>query len=177
MTIFLRRFFGALVLDAGAFEDIEADRGDAFQSLAVVVLAAAAGGVAAMGLGVVGMTGFIAGAVLVIAGWLVWISAISVIGTIALPEPQTRSNMSELARTLGFATAPGVFIAFAAMRSAAPFVVTLVALWMLADTVLAMRQALDYRSTARALAVSLIAFIMSAGIVAAIGYSFTIGVN
>jgi hypothetical protein len=173
MTLFLRRFFGALMLDASAFEDVENDRTALVQSLIVIAMSAAAGGVAAIGLGLTGATGFAIGAALVLGAWLVWIFVVSVIGTIALREPHTHSDVVELIRTLGFATAPGVFVAFAAMRAVAPFVLTLVLIWMIADAVVAMRQALDYRSTARAVAVIAIAWLLTFGIVAAIAIMFS----
>ncbi|HEX8031878.1 MAG TPA: hypothetical protein VF491_25605 [Vicinamibacterales bacterium] len=177
MDTFIRRFMGALALDASAFEDIEADRSAALQSLTVVTMAAAAGGVAAIGLGLVGLTGFMVGAVMVFGAWLVWIATIAVIGTVALPEPQTRSSMPELIRTLGFATAPGVLIAFAAMPSAAPIVIALVSAWVIADAVVAMRQALDYHSTGRAIAVCVIAWVVSGGVFLAIAAILTRSVS
>ena len=45
---------GVLVLDAGTFEEIEADRHAAMQSVVVVLLVCLAGGVAALGLGLTG---------------------------------------------------------------------------------------------------------------------------
>ena len=78
------------------------------------------------------------------------------LGTIALAEPQTSSDLPELLRVLGFSAAPGVFIALAAMPAAAPVVLVVVVAWMIAAAVVAVRQALDYRSTPRAVAVCVI---------------------
>ena len=127
--------------------------------------------VPAAGLGLAGVPGFIAGTLIVAGGWLVWVAMIFVIGTIALPEPATRSSMPELLRTLGFATAPGVLLAFAAIRPAALIVAVTVSLWMIADAVLAMRQALDYRSSARAIAVCVTAWLLSIAMLA-VGLAF-----
>jgi hypothetical protein len=168
-----RRFIGALVLDAGAFEDIEADRHAGWQSLIVVMAVCAAGGFAAGGLGIAGAAGFASGAVIVLGGWLVWVVVIAALGTITLPEPQTRSDVRELLRVLGFAAAPGVFIALAALPSAAPVVTIVVALWMIASAVVGMRQALDYRSTGRAIAVCVAGGLVSLGVVAAVAALFT----
>ena len=175
MTLFFRRFIGALVLDAGVFEEIEADRHAAMQSVAVVILACFGGGVAVMGLGVSGPAGFFAGAVIVLGAWMMWVTAIASLGTITFAEPQTNSNLSELLRTLGFAAAPGVFLAFASMRAAAPFVVALVSLWMIAAAVLGLRQALDYRSTTRAIAVCVLGWLISFGMIALVSAMFTEG--
>lgn len=177
MTLFLRRFFGALVFDASAFEDVEADRTALAQSMLVVALAALAGGIGAIGLGVTGVTGSVAGIATVLGAWLVWITAVSVIGTVVLSEPQTHSDIPELIRTLGFAMAPGVFLAFAALPPAAPAVLSIVLAWVIADTVVAMRQALDYRSTGRALAVCVLGWLLAGGVFAAIVALFSKTLN
>jgi len=164
MTRFFTRFIGALVLDASAFEEIEANRRANMQSVLVVLMVTSAGGVAGGGLGVFGIAGFVTGAIVVLGGWLVWVSLIATIGTTVLAEPQTRSDARELLRTLGFAAAPGVFLAFAAMRPAAPFVFVVVSIWMIAAAVLAVRQALDFRTLPRAFAVCALSWAISIGL-------------
>lgn len=173
MIVFFRRLLGALVLDAATYEDIEQDRGAVAQAVIVIVAVCAAGGVAALGLGLVGLSGFITGAIVMLGGWLIWVAAITTIGTIPLAEPQTRSSASELLRTLGYASAPGIFVALAAMRPAAGIVASIVVVWMIAAAVVAVRQALDYRSTARAAAVCTIAAVLSLCILAGIAVLFT----
>lgn len=172
MTQFFLRFIGALALDPAAYEDIESDRHSAMQSVIVVLAVIGAGGVAAMGMGLVGVAGFVTGAIMMLVGWLLWVSLIATIGTTALAEPQTRSNARELLRTLGFAAAPGVFLGFAAMRAAAPFVIAVVSIWMIAAAVVAVRQALDYRSTGRAIGVCALSWALSAGALIATGMIF-----
>ena len=125
-----------------------------------------------MGLGLVGVTGFVTGAITILGGWLLWVSLIATIGTTALAEPQTRSNVRELLRTLGYAAAPGVFFAFAAMGAAAPFVIVVVSIWMIAAAVVAVRQALDYRSTGRAIACARSVGRCRPGLLIAIGLIF-----
>lgn len=164
MIPFLKRFMGVLVLDSSTFEEIEADRHAAMQSVVVVLLVCLAGGFAALGLGLAGVAGFVVGAVVSLGAWLVWATMITAVGTVMLPEPKTRSNLREVLRVLGYAAAPGVFIAVAAMQSVATLVLTLVTVWMIAAAVIAVRQALDYRSTSRAVAVCVIAWLMSFGV-------------
>ena len=142
------------------------------QSVIVVLAVTAAGGFAAMGVGLVGVAGFVTGAIMMLGGWLLWVSLIATIGTTALAEPQTRSSARELLRTMGFAAAPGVFLAFAAMRAVAPLVIAVVSIWMIAAAVVAVRQALDYRSTGRAIAVCALSWALSAGLLIAIGLLF-----
>lgn len=177
MTQFFRRFVGALALDAGAFEDIEASPAADFQSLLVVIGVCVAGGVGALGLGASGATGVAVATFLVLSAWLVWVGLIATIGTAIMGEPQTHSDVHELLRVLGFAAAPGVFLAFAAMPAVAPLMIALVAVWMIAAAVLGIRQALDYRTTARAAAVCAVAFLVSAGALTMVALLLTANVS
>lgn len=167
MTLFFSRFMGALVLDASAFEGIEADRHAAMQAVLVVMMVCVAAGVAAMGYGEIGIPAFVSGAIISLGAWLVWAAVITTVGTVALREPQTRSDLPELLRVLGFAAAPGVFIALAAIRPTAPLVAVVVSIWTIAATVLGVRQALDYRSMTRALAVCVLGWLVAAGVIGA----------
>lgn len=173
MTLFFRRFIGALVLDAGAFEEIEGDRHAAMQSVIVVLLVCAAGGLAALGLGLVGISGFVTGTIISLGAWLVWAAVMTTLGTIAVPEAQTKSDLPELLRVLGFASAPGVFMGLAAMRGVAPIVMTIVIGWTIASSVIGVRQALDYRSTARAILVCVASGLLSVGLVFAVLMMFS----
>jgi hypothetical protein len=165
MTLFLKRFMGVLMLDVSTFEDIEADRQSAMQSVLVVLLVCLCGGFAALGLGLAGVAGFATGTVLSLGGWLIWAAVVTTVGTIAFPEQKTRSDLTEILRVLGFAAAPAVFIVFAAMRAIAAPTLMFVTVWTIAATVIGVRQALDYRSTSRAVVVCLVAWLLSFGVV------------
>jgi hypothetical protein len=167
MIRFFKRLIGVMALDPVAFEDIEGDRRAAMQSVVVVLVVCLAGGFAARGLGLIGVPGFAMGAIVSLGAFLVWAAMVMTLGTITMPEPQTRSSMPELLRVLGFATAPGVFIAFAAMPAAAPAVLSIVAVWMIAASVMGVQRALDYRSWRRAIAVCVVAWLLSTGVVLA----------
>jgi len=112
-----------------------------------------------------------------VSGWLVWVAVIKAVGTMTFPEAQTHSSMPELLRTLGFAAAPGVFLGFAAMRAVAPFIVTMVVFWMLASAVVGMRQALDYRTTGRAVAVCACSMAVSLAALFAVAWLFSTRVS
>jgi hypothetical protein len=173
MPRFMMRLLGVLVLDPVAFEEIEADRRAAMQSVIVVAAVCLSGGFAAAGLEIAGAAGVVTGALMALGAWLVWVVLIAALGSYAMAEPQTKSDLPELLRVLGFAAAPGVFFALAAMRAVAPLVVVAVAIWMVAAAVLGLRQALDYRSTTRAAAVCVISWVLSFGVMAAIATLFT----
>jgi len=173
MAIFIHRFIGALALDADAFEDIEHDRHANMQSILVVTAVCLAGGWAALSSGRAGIDSWVGGTIIALGAWLVWAGFIASIGTITIPAPETRSDLPELLRVLGFATAPGVFIALTALTPAAPAVTALVGFWMLCASVIAVRQALDYRHFARAIAVCTIGSILTAGLLALVGIALT----
>jgi hypothetical protein len=75
------------------------------------------------------------------------------VGGRLLPEPETRVDVGELMRTIGFASAPGMLRVFGVVPEIALPVFILTTVWMLVAMVVAVRQALDYRSTARAIGV------------------------
>src|SRR5512134_26210 len=150
---FADRVKGVLFLDARTFEDIEADTRANGQALLVVVAASLAAGLGAgIQLGVIGLLRETIGA---LVGWVMWAGVTWVIGSKLLPEPQTRTDMGELLRVIGFAYAPQLFGFFGFIPMLGGLVRTAVAFWLLAATILAVRQALDYVSTFRAAAVVL----------------------
>jgi hypothetical protein len=90
--------------------------------------------------------------------WVAWAVLMHQIGTRLLPEPQTRATLGELLRTVGFAAAPGLLQVFAVFPAVTVPVFAGTILWMFAAMVFAVRHALDYRSSWRALAVCGLAF-------------------
>ena len=150
---FGQRFVGALTLDGPTYENIEADASATGQAVAVVVVASLAAGLGA-GL-LLGPFGLVRETIAALAGWVMWAGATYFIGTRFLPEPQTRTDMGELLRVIGFSYAPNVFAFFAFVPFVGIVVRTVVAFWLLATTVVAVQHALDYTSMPRALAVVL----------------------
>ncbi|MDZ7683902.1 MAG: hypothetical protein U5O39_01615 [Gammaproteobacteria bacterium] len=67
--------------------------------------------------------------------------------------------MGQLLRTLGFAQSPGIIRVFAFIPGIGPLLYLVAAIWMLVAMVIAVRQALDYESTGRAVAVVLLGFV------------------
>jgi hypothetical protein len=88
-----------------------------------------------------------------VMAWVVWALLTYLIGTHVFPEPQTRANPGELLRTLGFAQSPWVLRALGVVSGVGPLVTGITAVWTLATMVVAVRHALDYTNTVRALAV------------------------
>ena len=155
---FADRVKGVLFLDVKTFEEIEADKTANGQALVVVIAASLAAGLGAgIQLGVIGLLRETIGA---LVGWVMWAGVTWVIGSKLLPEPQTRTDMGELLRVIGFAYAPQLFAFFAFIPFLSGIVSMVVAFWLLAATILAVRQALDYVSTLRAAAVVLIGWLI-----------------
>jgi heme/copper-type cytochrome/quinol oxidase subunit 4 len=90
----------------------------------------------------------------------VWAVLIYLIGARWLPEPGTQTDTGELMRTIGFATSPGLLRVLGIVPFLTSIVFTVTALWMLATMVVAARQALDYKSTLRAVGVCLLGWIV-----------------
>jgi hypothetical protein len=162
---FIERMLGAAKLDPRVYEEIEADRTATPQALAVVVLASVAGGIS-MGEGV---RGLVFGTVAGLVGWAIWAWLIYFIGSRWLPEPDTRADMGELLRTIGFATSPGILRVAGLVPLIGPIVFVVASVWTLAAVVVAVRQALDYRSTGRAIGVCLIGWLVQVAILVLVG--------
>ena len=155
---FADRVKGVLLLDVKTFEEIEADTTANGQALLMVIAASLAAGLgASINLGAIGLLRETIGA---LVGWVMWAAVTWVIGSKLLPEPQTKTDMGELLRVIGFAYAPQLFGFFAFIPVLGGLVSTVVAFWLLAATILAVRQALDYTSTLRAIAVVLIGWLI-----------------
>lgn len=165
MNEFINRMIRAARLDAQLYEEVEADPSTIGQAAGVVVLANVAAGVGSVTSS--GLSGVIVGSVGALLGWLVWAVLTYYIGTKLLPEPNTEADVGQLLRTLGFASAPGVIRFVGIIPGLSGIVAAVAALWMLAAMVVAVRQALDYESTGRAIGVCLIGFFVQGLLLAA----------
>ena len=77
-----------------------------------------------------------------------------------LPEPQTKADPGELLRTIGFSSAPGLIRVFGIIPGLTGIVFFIASTWMLAAMVIAVRQALDYSGTMKAVGVCFIGWII-----------------
>jgi hypothetical protein len=168
---FVKRVLGAVRMDAATYEAIEADP-RALPQAALVVLGF---GVAA-GIGLAGsaptLPGVTVAAVLALATWVSWAALVYQIGVRVLPEPQTRSAVPEVARTIGFSAAPGLLLLLLAVPVGRGVTLAVVSIWMLAAMVVAIRQALDFTHLSRAIAVCLAGWLVTAAFVLALGFAF-----
>ena len=162
------RMIRAAKLEVHLYEEVEADKAAMGQAMTVVVLSSLAAGIGTIGTG--GLLGIVVGTVAALIGWYIWAFVTYVIGTKLLPQPQTKADHGELLRTIGFSSAPGLLRVFGIIPGVGGIVFLITGVWMLMAMVIAVRQALDYTSTLRAVGVCLIGWIIQAVL---LGFLFT----
>lgn len=153
----LRRMLGAARLDVNVYEEVEADQSATMQAFMVVAMVAVASGVGL--LSVQGVSGLIVGVIFGVVGWALWALITMWIGTTLLRTPETEADWGQLLRTLGFAQSPGILRVFGFIPVVGPVIFAVTSIWLVVTMVIAVRQALDYSSTLRAIGVVLIGFI------------------
>lgn len=175
----LRRLVGAAMLNAATYEEIEADSTATFQAATVVALSSVAAGVGVTGMYDTAETLRFSAmtSVMALALWVSWALVTLYIGVRILPARRTEADIGQLLRTLGFSAAPGLIQVFAALPGMVIPVLALSFGWMAAASVVAVRQALDYTSTTRALAVAALGMLLVITCAAALGIIFARAVS
>ncbi|MFP4040851.1 MAG: YIP1 family protein [Desulfosudaceae bacterium] len=158
MSQLIDRMLRAAKLDVNLYEEVEADQSAMGQAMIVVVLASLAAGIGTIS--TAGVMGIVIGTLTALAGWFIWAYLTYFIGTKMLPEPQTEASPGELLRTIGFSSAPGLIRVLAIIPGLATIVFLISGVWMLVAMIIAVRQALDYQSTLRAVGVCVIGWII-----------------
>ena len=158
MASFTDRIIRAAKLDVNVYEEVEADRGALGQAMGVVVLSSIAAGIGSFERAGVG--GIITGTIAALIAWYVWAYITYFVGTRFLPERQTKADHGELLRTIGFSSSPGLIRVLGIIPGLAGVVFFVASVWMLIAMVIAVRQALDYQSTLRAVGVCVIGWVV-----------------
>jgi hypothetical protein len=150
-----RRMAGAARLDAATYEEVEADKTATWPAVFIAVVSSLAITIGDFHRGDTDVVPrFLAG----LAGWIVWLFFIWLVGVKMIPEPETRSDLGELIRTTGFGSTPGLFRILGLIPIVGWLIVVGAWLWTLAAMVMAVRQALDYKSLGRAILVCVVGF-------------------
>ncbi len=168
MASLVNRMIRAASMDTHLYEEVEADEGAVAQAAIVVVLASVAAGIGGAD---DGASGFLSATIAALIGWCVWAFVIFIVGTKLLPSPQTHATFGQLLRALGFAASPGLLRFLGIIPILGWLVLMVVSIWMLCTMVVAVRQALDYESTLRAVGVCIIGwvfYVVVAGVAASI---------
>jgi hypothetical protein len=146
-TIF-DRMLGALRLDQATYEEVEHDQKATGEAAFIVVATSLVSGAVNGVLGGVD-DGFI-GALASFVGWAFYAWVAYIVGVKLFPGPHTRSSWGEIARTLGYANTSRFLIVFEFVPGLAAPTRTVVGLWVLVATIVALRASLDI-STGRAI--------------------------
>jgi len=163
-NVLMGRMIRAAKLDRRLYEEVEANEQAFGQAIAVVVIASVAAGVGTAAQG--GLLGLAIGAIGALISWFVWAYVTYWIGTRFLPESATHADLGQLLRTIGFSSSPGVVRIVGIMPGLTQLAYVVGGLWMLVAMVVAVRQALDYESTPRAVGVVAIGWAIQAIILA-----------
>jgi hypothetical protein len=161
MNTLASRFLGSVTLRARSYEEVEADRHANWQAVSIVILSSLA---AAIGVGIKSWADAAILLVVAVATWVSWVLLTLLIGTVLLPGNQTKTDFGEILRTTGFSSSPGILRAFGFLPHVGWYIFAGATIWMLFSFVLAIRQALDFSSTGRALLVCLLGWLIHATI-------------
>ena len=154
---YVNRIIRACKLDVNLYEEVEADKSATFQAAGVVVLSSLAAGVGTLSLGT---SNFLMAPLLSLVSWFVWAYVVYFIGVKFFPEPTTEADHGQLLRAIGFSSAPGLIRVFGIFPNLMNIAFIVAAIWMLVAMVIAVRQALDYKSTWRAVGVVVTGFLV-----------------
>ena len=155
----IKRIIGVLTLNVNTYEEIEADKNATIQSFSIVVLSSIVTAIILKPDTGFSLPNFISAIIIGIFLWGLWALVTMFVGTKLLPTQETSSNWGELARTTGYAQAPKLFSIFALIPILTTIVLFIVGVWNLITMIIAIRQALDYTSTWRAVFVVLLGFL------------------
>ena len=147
------RMIRAARLDPRLYAEVEADETTIGQAASVVLLAAFAGGIYLPGAPFAILFGRLLPA---LAAWLLSAYMIYLIGAKLLPEPKTKADFGALLRATGFAYAPGVVNLLGIVPELRLLVFLVASVWIFVATVTAVRHALSYTSSWRAIGVCVI---------------------
>jgi hypothetical protein len=162
----------AVKLDTALYEEVEADKSALPQAMGVVVLSSIATGIGSIGMGMGGPGAILVGILASLGGWYIWAYLTYFIGTKFFPEPQTETDYGELLRTIGFSSSPGLIRVLGIIPGLGAVVFFAASIWMLIAMVIAVRQALDYTSTWRAVGVCVVGWIVQTLILMVLFYLF-----
>jgi hypothetical protein len=157
MASFQSRVIGAMTLNVATYEEVEHDASATVQAGTVVLLASISGAIGWVFYS--GLSGIVTGAIFSLIGWVIGATVVWLIGTKLLPGPKTQADIGQVMRTVGFAQAPGLLGFVTIIPILGWFIMVGLSLWSLVAWVIAVRQALDYDDTLRAVLVCVIAWV------------------
>ncbi len=165
----IQRMIGAALFNRHTYEEIEADQGALGQAVVVVLLVTLCGIIGgiigglfegeSLGLGI--LLGIISGFVFGVVRWAIWVSVMYLVGGKMLRTGHTETTWSEVGRVVGFAYSPGVLSLFTFVPVVGGLFWLVGFVWQVAAVVVAVRQAMDFQSTGRAIGVVLLSAVIA----------------
>ena len=163
----IQRMIGAAFFNRHTYEEIEADQGALGQAVGVVLLVTLCGIVGGIIGGLLGeasairiIVGAIGGLVFGIIRWALWVTVMYVVGGKMLRTGNTETSWGELGRVMGFAYTPGVLSVLSFVPAIGWLFPVVGFFWTLAAVTVAVRQAMDFESTGRAIGVVLLSAVI-----------------
>ncbi len=163
----IQRMIGAALFNRQTYEEIEADQDALGQAVLVVMLVTLCGVVGAIIGGLLGDASLLGIIVVAIGGlvfgiirWALWVSVMYLVGGKMLRTSDTQTSWAEVGRVIGFAYTPGVLSIFSFVPGIGILFPILGALWTLVAVTVAVRQAMDFESTGRAIGVVLLSAVI-----------------
>lgn len=152
--LFTNRIWRAIRLDSTVYERVEHDKSFDLQSISIIILSSVAAGIGS--LNTVAFPDVLINISAALFGWFLWAYLTMFLGTRYMPELLTEATYGQMVRTAGFASSPGLFRIFGIVPYIGTAVFFIAQIWMLLAMVIAVKQALDYRSSFKPFFVSMI---------------------
>jgi hypothetical protein len=159
MKLFLDRLYRAAKLDVKFYDDVVADTGAMFQSMMAVFvysMASAYGTFARAG-----VAGINFGMITTLFAWYVWAFSNYFIGARLLSKSPVSVDRKSVLRALGFASSPGLLRLLGLLPEVSGITLVISSIWMIAAAAVALKQALNFESTTRAVVVCVIGWAIS----------------
>jgi hypothetical protein len=153
----IQHMIGAARLQSSAYEAVEKDSKATGQAAYIVVATSLIAGAVSWLTTGEGGDGLVE-SIVALVGWAFYAQLAYLLGTKVFPAKGTKADWGEVARTLGFANTPRLLILLAVVPGIGGLVRTVVELWVLVATIVALRSALDC-STGRAIGVGIAAWL------------------
>lgn len=158
MASFQDRVIGAMRLQPATFEEVEHDATATPQAAMVVAAVAVAGIIASIRYMSVSTAVMLV--IFQLIGWAIGSFVVLLVGTKLFPGKNTEADLGQMLRTMGFAQSAGLFNVLGIIPFLGWLIRFAVAIWVLVAMVVAVRQALDYDDTMKAVIVCLVAWVI-----------------
>lgn len=167
-----QRSVDVAVLKTRTYAEIARDPRATLEAAIIVILVAISAGIGNV---INDSDDLIGGIILSLLGWIISSAIIYFIGTNLTGTPTTSGSIESLLRTLGYASAPNIFLFLGFVWLLGGIIVFLLSIWTLVTTIFAIRSALSM-SLGRAVVTGFVALLAATVIQILLGMLFGINV-